>query len=150
MELKMNTKILISAGILIFFLFSVSLAKDEKIPISADDAIELLSGLWFTEVGAKEDRFVYNKEGTFSFYFLNDELPAFTGEFRIEKAWKDREDNTWVILWLSFRGGIRALTKINKDGNIRESVRRYARNELPTTIDPNDDKYARFNRERKN
>lgn len=145
----MKIKKLVSVGILLLFVAPILLAADYKKEIPLADAMKLFCGTWITEGSGGIRKTVWNLDGTYKGYYGNDTL-RYSGTFKIEKAWKDREGIIWCIVWRSWRGNSWTLTKISEDGNVQESVLRFNRDNLPTEIDPDDDPfhYYKFNREK--
>jgi hypothetical protein len=145
----MKIKKLVSVGILLLFVAPTLFAADYKKEIPLTDAMKAFCGTWIIEGSGGLRKFVWNLDGTYKWYYANDIL-RFSGTFKIEKAWKDREGSIWCIVWRSWGGNSWTLTKISDDGNVKESALRLNRGHLPTEIDPDDDPlhYYKFNREK--
>jgi hypothetical protein len=140
----MKTKSLVFVTILILFVAPVLLADDYKKEIPVEEAMKAYCATWFVETGLIQHKLVNNNDGTWGLYYKNAETPNYSGTFKIEKAWKDGEGNTWLIVWKFRTGNSWHLNKISEDGNVWEKVIRYIRDNLPAEIDPSDGSYARF------
>ncbi len=140
----MKTKRLVFLSVLVF-VAPILLAADYKREIPLEEAMKAYCATWFVETGGLIlHKLVYNNDGTYGYYYKNAEKANYSGTFKIEKAWKDSEGNTWVIVWLSYPGGPWSLNKISEDGNVREGINRSIRDNLPSEIDTKDGSYARF------
>ncbi len=139
----MNTKTWILVSLIVLFVAPILFAEDYKEEISVDDAKKAYCATWFVETGHILHKLVYQKDGTYGYYYENAEKPNYSGTFKIEKAWKDSKNNTWLIVWLSYPGGPWSLNRISEDGHVRERVIRSKLNNLPPEIDPNDGSYVR-------
>lgn len=134
----MKSKILIYAILILFIIAPILLAQDydQKLPI--EDAMKVFCGTWHCD---GENIHVIKKttfklDGTYQWYlFKEDTKPLFTGTFKIEKAWLDKDGNSWCRVWRSFKGNSWQLTKINKTGTYMESCRYFVTENVPTILD---------------
>ena len=145
----MKTKSLVFVSILMLFVAPILLADDYRKEISVEESMKAYCAAWFVEAGLRLHKFVYNNDGTYGWYYQNVETPNYSETFKIEKAWKDSEGNTWLIVWQFRTGNSWHLNKISEDGNVRERVIRYIRDNLPSEIDPNDASYVRSIKKKK-
>ena len=145
----MKSKKFVFISILILFVAPIILAVDSKKEIPVEDAMKAFSGTWFVETGLRLHKLVYNNDGTYGYYYQHQETPNYSGTFKIEKAWKDSEGNTWLIVWQFRTGNSWHLNKISEDGNVWERVHRFIRDNLPSEIDPNDASYVRSIKKKK-
>ena len=144
----MKTKKLVYVIILLLFLAPILLAEDYKKEIPVEDAMKAFCGTWFADgSGTKKD--IWNPNGTFEwYYFETDTEPAYTGTFKIEKAWLDNEGNIWFTVWRSFMGNSWTLTKISNAGTVLELCRYVVAENAPTKIDDNRCDYFRYIRKK--
>ena len=99
----MKAKILVSFAILLLFAAPILLAEDYKKEISVDDAMKAFCGTWINDRGYGTERDIWNNDGTYEWYRKETATkPSYTGTFKIEKAWMDREGNIWFTVWRSF------------------------------------------------
>ena len=138
----MNIKIYVYVCICLLFVTPILSAEDHKTEIPLTDAKKAICGSWEQEVGGDCPKKIWNQNGTYEWYcYGNEKEPYFTGDFKIEKAWKDSEGNIWCVVWRSFQGDSWALIKISNNGNVQERVVRSSRDKLPAKMDPNDHYY---------
>ena len=135
----MKRKTLVFVGILMLFVAPFVLADDQKKEIPVDEAMKYFCITWinpaynesYSYTGIK----IMNKDGTFEFY-QNDtsEDPAWSGEYKIEKSWIDKDGSVWLHVIFD-EGFVKkyALAKISDDGNTLEVVFDY---KAYPTVDP--------------
>jgi len=114
-----------SAIALLLFLTHFVLAEDQKKEISVDEALKYYCQTWINpdyydyqrskNTGIKK----FYKNGTFEWY-RNETVgyPSWSGTFKIENSWIDKDGNVWINSNLNAMGyDHHWLVKITEDGN---------------------------------
>ena len=132
------------ALILILIFTPVVLAEDQKKGISVDEALKYYCQTWINTAyfenpnmsGIKKMK----KDGTFEWYSNETiDYPSWSGTFKIEKSWINKDGNVWINLDLHVMGYMKpTLAIISDDGNILEQMYSYT---YPNEINPDDKKY---------
>ena len=140
----MKIKIGVFVCILMLFVTPILFAEDNRNEIPVEEAMEAFCGTWFFEIGSSMERIVYNPDGTAAEYLPKMETPYKSGNFKIEKAWKDSEGNIWLTYSTQFYGqqGL-YFCKISNNGTVWERARLSDRDSRPTEIGPNDRWYLK-------
>ena len=135
----MKRKKLVFVGLVMLFVAPLVLAEDQQKEIPVDEAMKCFCTTWinpayyesYSYTGIK----IMNRDGTFEFY-QNDtsEDPAWSGEYKIEKSWIDKDGSVWLHVIFD-EGFVKkyALAKISDDGNTLEVVFDY---KAYPTVDP--------------
>lgn len=134
----MKAKKLVYVIISIFFLVPIVLAQDSEKELPIEDAMKVFCGTWYCDGENIHviKKTTFNLDGTYEWYiFEEDTKPLFTGTFKIEKAWLDKDGNNWFRVWRSFKGNSWQLTKINNNGTVMELCRYFVTENVPTNLD---------------
>ena len=132
------------ALILILILAPVVLAEDQKKEISVDEALKYYCQTWINPAYYESPNYTgikkLNKDGTFEWCSNKTiDYPSWSGTFKIEKSWIDKDGNVWINLNLHFMGYDHLyLAKISDEGNKLEQMYSYT---YPTEIDPDNKSY---------
>ena len=140
----MKIKIGVFVCILMLFVAPILFAEDNRKEIPVEEAMEAFCGTWFYQIGASLEKVAYNHDGTWGAYYQKMETPAYTGTFKIEKAWKDSEGNIWLTQFSQLSNQQSwYFCKISNNGTVWERARLSNRDRLPTEIGPNDQRYMK-------
>jgi hypothetical protein len=146
----MKTRTLLMTAVLLTVVMVV-IAGGSKTNIPTDEAIEVLSGSWVNQdydtAYMKVGRLKMNLNGTISIYErTTSDYPVRTGNFTIDKAWKDPQGNILCnitvtdIAKLEYR-----LVKKSNSGDTLEYVTSHTGyDDYPKEIDPNNAWYNIF------
>lgn len=110
--------------IFLLLLAPILIAGDYKKDIPVETAMKAFCGTWYNDskIGTQKD--IYNTNGTYEWYHdKSGTKPDWTGTFKIEKAWGDREGNILFKVWRSYRANSWALIKISNSGTVLEMNR---------------------------
>ena len=136
--------------IFLLLLAPILMAGDYKKDIPVETAMKAFCGTWFNDSDSvtqtKKD--IYKDNGTYEWYYVKSGTePNFTGNFKIEKAWKDQEGNILFTVWRSYKDSW-ALSKINSSGTVLEVNRYFEADNPPSKIDSNAHYYFRFTKKK--
>ena len=128
-------------------------AEDYKKEIPVEEAMKAFCVTWINVSDPKNycQKDIYYNNGKYEWYWIiTDTEPGFTGTFKIEKAWKDGEGNTWFTVWRTYKGGTWALNKVSNSGTVLELNRYFKPDNPPSKIDSDDPSYPYFRYTKKN